>query len=90
MSLSYREENNRRKQVQRGILDQRPVSSSKKKAPRDWLAVFWSNRDNRWTVWGDYANEEQARRQAAKLHFYFTCYVKREVYEAHYKYIHLK
>ena len=56
------------KQVQRGIIEQRPVSNSKKKSIKNnWLTVYWHNRDSKWHIWNEYSSEELAHKQMTKM-----------------------
>ena len=79
----YREESIRRKLVQRGIVEVRAVTNTKKRTAGQWLAVYFKR--DRWAEWGSYKTEADARKQMNKMLRYWPMYVvERSVYEAHY------
>lgn len=84
----YREESIRRKLVQRGIVETRPVANTKKRIDGAWLAVYL--RGGRWGVWNSYKTETVARKQMEKMLGYWPMYVvERSVFDAHYAAINL-
>lgn len=84
----YREESIRRKLVQRGIIELKPVTHTKKRIDGPWLAVYLRN--GRWGVWNSYKTEEFAVKQMNKMLGYWPMYVvERSVFEAHYAHINL-
>lgn len=85
----YQEGNLRRKAVQRGIVDLRPVPSRKRKAlQHDWLVVTWYR--DRWTIRHQCGSEDIAQGLRTKderyLFFQFRYWVvERVVFDAFYK-----
>lgn len=73
-----------RKLVQRGIVDLRPVTSTKKPPPGDWLVVGIYR--GRWSIYSTMRSEEEAFKQVAKTHSYARYYVvHRDVFAAFYR-----
>lgn len=73
-----------RKLVQRGIVDLRPVTSSKKSTPGDWLVVGIFK--GRWSIYSALRSEPEAFKQVAKTQRYARFFVvHRPVFEAFYK-----
>ena len=73
-----------RKLVQRGIVDARPLRSSNRKAPGDWLVVGF--RRGRWSIYSELRCEAEAFKQVAKTQLYSRYYVvHRPVFDACYR-----
>lgn len=83
----YREECIKHKLVQRGIVEQRPVTANKPKLKGDWLIVYFSHKDNRWSIWhsNGYRSEEDARKSLRSISFWYPLVVERSIFNDYYK-----
>jgi hypothetical protein len=84
----YREECLRRKAVQAGFVEDRPIGGrKKKKAEGEWLLVTCLFTDKGgWYVYSDHKTEEEARSVQRKGWFRLWL-VNRQVFEQHYKHM---
>lgn len=84
----YRDDCIKHKLVQRGIVDQRKVTTPKKKVDCEWLTVYWHNTDTKWKIWNrtGYKLETDARKVMEKMLRYWPLWVvHRSIFESHYK-----
>ena len=88
MSLSYREECNRRKNVRQGVDELQPVNQSKTVKVKDWLIVCIDHRRSKpdrmkITILGEFTSEDIAKRALHKGSWYRymgSYYCHRSVY----------